>query len=104
MRVGKKLDNIIFIYTNSFKLWINPNKMAVQDNPVLYKDPQIRIEFNPKSPEDHIIYLSKRGEEDSRYHIPRGCLEELAKTRRDEAGSKMRILNVDMVRKAYRLG
>lgn len=36
--------------------------MAVQDNPVLYQDPQIEVKFNPKSPEDHILYLHKPGE------------------------------------------
>jgi len=79
--------------------------MAVQDNPVLYQDPQIEVKFNPKSPEDHILYLHKPGgEEGMGFHIPRRCLEELAKTPRDKAEEKMKTLNDIMVRYTEDLG
>ena len=60
---------------------------------ILYEDRNFRVEYNPVSHEDHILYVTKNGEEQG-VHIPRGVLEEVARTKGlDNIERKLNTLN-----------
>jgi len=69
----------------------------------LYEDPDIRIESMPESPQEHLLYLLRNGEE-LNYILPRSCLKDFATTPRPGLESKMRNINYDMVRDALNRG
>jgi len=71
----------------------------------LYEDGQLKITFlhspepgeNDKiiSTEDHELWIKEK-DEDQRYALPRGCLNEFAQTKRDRLESKLRNMNPEI--------
>ncbi|MBS3078562.1 hypothetical protein J4218_00395 [Candidatus Pacearchaeota archaeon] len=76
----------------------------MNENFVLYEDPQIRVRVNERSPEDHYLDLLGGGKEEREYIIPRGCLRELATTTRDRFPLKIDTLNWIMLNDANERG
>lgn len=66
----------------------------------LYEDSQLLVDYLPNCIEDHFLLIKP----DGNYIIPRGCLEDFARTSRDRLKSKMMTLHEFMVREAREKG
>ena len=63
----------------------------------LYQDERLRIDYHPSSVEDHLLYIRERAGEEINYIIPRGILEELARTPRGEIERKITNWNDELI-------
>ena len=69
-----------------------------------YEDPELKIANSPYSFQDHTLYFIQSGQEEGRYIIPRGCLEEFATTPRDRLELKLITMNETLVLHAIQRG
>jgi len=74
------------------------------DEKPLYQDERLRIDYHPSSVEDHLVYIKERAGEEINYLIPRGILEELARTPRGRIERKINLWNDELVYRVKREG
>ena len=63
----------------------------------LYQDEKLRIDYHPNTVVDHILYIKEEMGREANYVIPRGILEELAKTKRGGIEGKIVNFNADIL-------
>jgi len=74
---------------------------AVKEKPV-YQDNQLKIEFHAS--EEYFLYLKDKTGEERSYFLPRGILQELAKTKRGGIESKIHAFNESILNAIEREG
>ena len=52
------------------------------DEKPLYEDNLLKIDYNPRATDEHILFVKQNNEEKISYFIQRGVLADFAKTRR----------------------